>query len=176
MALFLFGPQFLSANCFSVNFFVALKLSLPSWQRYGIPLLCTLCHFQAHQITMGDEEPRAKRSRFDQTEPEPRRQSRFDRRSRSPSSRQSDSTRQRSPLSREPRSPGKEEEKRDEKRDEKPRDPAAAAGKKAFYPCCSASKRDTDPLRFQRPPQPKSMRSCRQRRESSMWTCPRSVL
>ncbi|PCG89215.1 K Homology domain, type 1 [Penicillium occitanis (nom. inval.)] len=54
---------------------------------------------------MADDERRAKRSRFDQTEPEPRR-SRFDRRSRSPASRHSDSTRQRSPLSREPRSPG----------------------------------------------------------------------
>ncbi|OGE50233.1 hypothetical protein PENARI_c017G03531 [Penicillium arizonense] len=58
---------------------------------------------------MAEEEPRAKRSRFDQTEPEPRR-SRFDRRSRSPSNRQSESTRTRSPLSRplsgEPRSPG----------------------------------------------------------------------
>ncbi|KAL1968836.1 hypothetical protein VTN77DRAFT_1197 [Rasamsonia byssochlamydoides] len=83
---------------------------------------------------MGDDERRAKRSRFDQTEPEPRRQSRFDRRSRSPSSRQSDSTRQRSPLSREPRSPGPEGEKQEkqgdkqpEKQPERPRDPAAAA-------------------------------------------------
>jgi hypothetical protein len=48
---------------------------------------------------MADDEPRAKRSRFDQTEPEPRR-SRFDRRSRSPSNRQSESARTRSPLSR----------------------------------------------------------------------------
>lgn len=55
---------------------------------------------------MADEEHRPKRSRFDQTTPEPRRQSRFDRRSRSPSSRQSEATRTRSPLSREPRSPG----------------------------------------------------------------------
>lgn len=53
---------------------------------------------------MADDERRAKRSRFDQTEPEPRR-SRFDRRSRSPSARQSESTRTRSPLSREARSP-----------------------------------------------------------------------
>ncbi|KAL2002018.1 hypothetical protein VTN02DRAFT_804 [Thermoascus thermophilus] len=69
---------------------------------------------------MGDDERRAKRSRFDQTEPEPRRQSRFDRRSRSPSSRQSESVRTRSPLSHEPRSPGAEAPKR-------PSDPAAAA-------------------------------------------------
>ncbi|KAL5050345.1 hypothetical protein BDW71DRAFT_173657 [Aspergillus fruticulosus] len=55
---------------------------------------------------MADEDRRSKRSRFDQTTPEPRRQSRFDRRSRSPSSRQSEATRTRSPLSREPRSPG----------------------------------------------------------------------
>ncbi|KAL1886285.1 hypothetical protein Plec18167_000214 [Paecilomyces lecythidis] len=65
---------------------------------------------------MADEERRTKRSRFDQTEPEPRR-SRFDRRSRSPSARQSESTRTRSPLSREPRSPGGDDKK----------DPAAAA-------------------------------------------------
>ncbi|KAJ5483441.1 K Homology domaintype 1 [Penicillium desertorum] len=55
---------------------------------------------------MADDEHRVKRSRFDQTEPEPRR-SRFDRRSRSPSTRQSESTRTRSPLSRPlSRSPG----------------------------------------------------------------------
>ncbi|KAJ5368321.1 uncharacterized protein N7496_008081 [Penicillium cataractarum] len=53
---------------------------------------------------MADDDRRVKRSRFDQTDPEPRR-SRFDRRSRSPSARQSESTRTRSPLSREPRSP-----------------------------------------------------------------------
>ncbi|PGH03787.1 hypothetical protein AJ79_07263 [Helicocarpus griseus UAMH5409] len=55
---------------------------------------------------MADSERRAKRSRFDQTEPEPRRPSRFNRRSRSPSARNSESARERSPLSREPRSPG----------------------------------------------------------------------
>ncbi|KAI8630719.1 KH domain protein [Xylariaceae sp. FL1651] len=49
---------------------------------------------------MDDTERRtAKRSRFDQTEPEPRR-SRFDRRSRSPGPRKSDHARDRSPLSR----------------------------------------------------------------------------
>lgn len=48
---------------------------------------------------MADDEPRAKRSRFDQTDSEPRR-SRFDRRSRSPSSNQPESARTRSPLSR----------------------------------------------------------------------------
>ena len=48
---------------------------------------------------MADDEHRVKRSRFDQTEPEPRR-SRFDQRSRSPSNRQSESARTRSPLSR----------------------------------------------------------------------------
>ncbi|KAJ5172438.1 hypothetical protein N7492_005031 [Penicillium capsulatum] len=53
---------------------------------------------------MADDDRRVKRSRFDQTEPEPRR-SRFDRRSRSPSAKQSESTRTRSPLSREARSP-----------------------------------------------------------------------
>ncbi|CAG8891077.1 unnamed protein product [Penicillium egyptiacum] len=50
---------------------------------------------------MADDEHRVKRSRFDQTEPEPRR-SRFDRRSRSPSNRHSESARTRSPLSRSP--------------------------------------------------------------------------
>ncbi|KAI1825408.1 hypothetical protein F4861DRAFT_538092 [Xylaria intraflava] len=49
---------------------------------------------------MDDTDRRtAKRSRFDQTEPEPRR-SRFDRRSRSPAARKPDSARDRSPLSR----------------------------------------------------------------------------
>ncbi|KAK5658590.1 hypothetical protein OQA88_1983 [Cercophora sp. LCS_1] len=48
---------------------------------------------------MDDSERRsAKRSRFDQTEPEPRRHSRFDRRSRSPPARKADSARDRSPL------------------------------------------------------------------------------
>ncbi|EEH18509.2 hypothetical protein PABG_07569 [Paracoccidioides brasiliensis Pb03] len=70
---------------------------------------------------MADSERRAKRSRFDQTEPEPRR-SRFDRRSRSPSTRNSDSTRERSPLSREFRSPGS-----DDKRKPASTDPTVAA-------------------------------------------------
>jgi hypothetical protein len=81
---------------------------------------------------MADDERRAKRSRFDQTEPEPRRGSRFDRRSRSPSSRQPESTRTRSPLSREPFSPGA-----DDSRKSGSVDPAAAAGmtsKKAAKP------------------------------------------
>ncbi|EAU34558.1 predicted protein [Aspergillus terreus NIH2624] len=71
---------------------------------------------------MADDERRSKRSRFDQTEPEPRRPSRFDRRSRSPSSRHSETARTRSPLSREPRSPSVDTSK-------KPAvsDPAAAA-------------------------------------------------
>ncbi|ROW10649.1 hypothetical protein VPNG_05157 [Cytospora leucostoma] len=51
---------------------------------------------------MDDTERRtAKRSRFDQKEPEPRRTSRFDRRSRSPSARKEDPIRDRSPLSKE---------------------------------------------------------------------------
>ncbi|PKS12236.1 hypothetical protein jhhlp_001536 [Lomentospora prolificans] len=50
---------------------------------------------------MDDAERRtAKRSRFDQTEPEPRRPSRFDRRSRSPPSKRSDAPRERSPIAR----------------------------------------------------------------------------
>ncbi|OAX77921.1 hypothetical protein ACJ72_07774 [Emergomyces africanus] len=71
---------------------------------------------------MADSERRAKRSRFDQTEAEPRRPSRFDRRSRSPSARNSDSARERSPQSREPRSPGN-----DDKRKSVSVDPTAAA-------------------------------------------------
>lgn len=71
---------------------------------------------------MADDERRVKRSRFDQTEPEPRRASRFDRRSRSPSSRQSEATRTRSPLSREPRSPSADPAKKSGGAD-----PAAAA-------------------------------------------------
>ncbi|THC99830.1 hypothetical protein EYZ11_000642 [Aspergillus tanneri] len=70
---------------------------------------------------MADDDRRTKRSRFDQTEPEPRRPSRFDRRSRSPSSRQSE-TRTRSPLSREARSPSAGAPK-----SSTPSDPAAAA-------------------------------------------------
>ncbi|KAJ5143950.1 K Homology domain type 1 [Penicillium bovifimosum] len=69
---------------------------------------------------MADDEHRVKRSRFDQTEPEPRR-SRFDRRSRSPSNRLSEPARTRSPLSRPlSRSPGADSPAR-------PSDPAAAA-------------------------------------------------
>ncbi|UKZ54711.1 hypothetical protein TrVGV298_008523 [Trichoderma virens] len=49
---------------------------------------------------MEDSERRPKRSRFDQTEPEPRRASRFDRRSRSPPTRRHEG-RDRSPLSKE---------------------------------------------------------------------------
>lgn len=72
---------------------------------------------------MADDDRRAKRSRFDQTEPEAPRRSRFDRRSRSPSAKQSESTRTRSPLSREPHSPAVDDAG-------KPAvsDPAAAAG------------------------------------------------
>ncbi|KAK0514201.1 hypothetical protein JMJ35_002818 [Cladonia borealis] len=71
---------------------------------------------------MADDEKRsAKRSRFDQTEPEPKRSSRFDRRSRSPSSRSADVRRSRSPLGqRTPFSPGSEGKST-------PLDPAAAA-------------------------------------------------
>ena len=74
---------------------------------------------------MADEERRtAKRSRFDQTEPEVKRSSRFDRRSRSPTSKISESRRSRSPIARERvLSPGTEENKK------AALDPAAAAGK-----------------------------------------------
>jgi hypothetical protein len=64
------------------------------------------------------DEPR-KRSRFDQTEPEPRR-SRFDRRSRSPPARKPDRPRSRSPVPRDSNTPV-----------EKKKDPAAAAAEAA---------------------------------------------
>ncbi|KAK3946190.1 hypothetical protein QBC46DRAFT_248318 [Diplogelasinospora grovesii] len=70
---------------------------------------------------MDDSERRsAKRSRFDQTEPEPRRTSRFDRRSRSPSARKPDANRERSPLSK-----GRDSSTPDSHKS--PVDPAAAA-------------------------------------------------
>src|SRR5271168_3861958 len=73
---------------------------------------------------MDDAERRsAKRSRFDQTEPEPKRTSRFDRRSRSPPpARHSDSRRSRSPVGRASGSPASESARKT------PLDPAAAAG------------------------------------------------
>ncbi len=82
---------------------------------------------------MGDDERRVKRSRFDQTEPEPRKASRFDRRSRSPSSRQTDSKRSRSPLGKDPRSPASSDKR------SASLDPAAAAGEYHHpHPCSSA--------------------------------------
>lgn len=73
---------------------------------------------------MADEERRSsKRSRFDQTEPEPKRSTRFDRRSRSPVDRESDSKRSRSPINKDtPLSPTTTERKKSGL------DPAAAAG------------------------------------------------
>lgn len=72
---------------------------------------------------MADAEPRPKRSRFDQTEPEPRRTSRFDRRSRSPPSQKSEPGRDRSPLPR-----ADDEAKKSEEPSTAALDPAAAAG------------------------------------------------
>ena len=75
---------------------------------------------------MDDTERRtAKRSRFDQTEPEPKRASRFDRRSRSPPARKTttESRRSRSPLARASGSPASDAAKKGGA------DPAAAAGK-----------------------------------------------
>ncbi|KAL8793353.1 MAG: hypothetical protein Q9195_004031 [Heterodermia aff. obscurata] len=71
---------------------------------------------------MADDERRtSKRSRFDQTEPEPKRASRFDRRSRSPTTRQPETRRSRSPIaSSKTLSPSAEGLK-------SPADPAAAA-------------------------------------------------
>ncbi|KAL9578096.1 MAG: hypothetical protein Q9203_007217 [Teloschistes exilis] len=84
---------------------------------------------------MADSESKysSKRSRFDQTEPEPKRSSRFDRRSRSPSRRESEVRRSRSPLaSSQPSSSGAGDRAA-------PKafaaDPAAAAG---TYKSCSS--------------------------------------
>ncbi|EPE07783.1 kh domain-containing protein [Ophiostoma piceae UAMH 11346] len=66
------------------------------------------------------ERRSVKRSRFDQTEPEPKRVSRFDRRSRSPPSKRDEPPRDRSPLSRE------RDTSADDKAPKRP-DPAAAA-------------------------------------------------
>lgn len=96
-------------------------LSLPPHVSAGRHLCCRILLLEP-EFAMADDERRAKRSRFDQTEPD-RRQSRFDRRSRSPTSRQPESTRHRSPLGREARSPGAEAPK-----SASPHDPAAAAG------------------------------------------------
>lgn len=75
---------------------------------------------------MADIEGQSKkRSRFDQTEPEPKRPSRFDRRSRSPPARTSENVRSRSPLDQKsPPSSSAAGAK-------SPNDPAAAAG--GFY-------------------------------------------
>ena len=71
---------------------------------------------------MGDDERTVKRSRFDQTEPEPRKASRFDRRSRSPSSRHHETRRSRSPLGKDLRGPASTDKR------SASLDPAAAAG------------------------------------------------
>ena len=92
---------------------------------------------------MNDEERRsAKRSRFDQTESEPKRSSRFDRRSRSPPNKDVNTRRSRSPMSREPFSPGSEEKRKAAV------DPAAAAG--TYHPTlnCGTSLAD---IPLQRP-------------------------
>ncbi|KAB5528176.1 hypothetical protein GE09DRAFT_1178036 [Coniochaeta sp. 2T2.1] len=71
-------------------------------------------------VAIEDDQGRRKRSRFDQTEPEPKRVSRFDRRSRSPPAKKHDSGRDRSPIS----SMGRDSATPDVK---SPVDPAAAA-------------------------------------------------
>jgi hypothetical protein len=73
-----------------------------------------------------EDTDRRKRSRFDQTEPEPKRASRFDRRSRSPPAKKHDTGRDRSPVS---SSKTRESATPDAK---SPVDPAAAAGKLCF--------------------------------------------
>jgi hypothetical protein len=110
------------------------------------------------------ERRTAKRSRFDQTEPEPRR-SRFDRRSRSPPAKKAELGRDRSPLNKDFNSPVP-----DVKRPSAV-DAAAAAGKSIIFafplllqPC--RMRRLT--YRFQLPLRPKSTLKYRQRKAFSM--------
>lgn len=96
-----------------------ILLPFPAIDRYRAPS----SRYKLYLNSMGDDERRVKRSRFDQTEPEPRKLSRFDRRSRSPSSRQqTDSRRSRSPLGKDLRSPVSSDKR------SASIDPAAAAG------------------------------------------------
>lgn len=73
-----------------------------------------------------EDTERRKRSRFDQTEPEPKRASRFDRRSRSPPAKRNDTGRDRSPISSKARDSATPDAK-------SPVDPAAAAGKLPWH-------------------------------------------
>jgi hypothetical protein len=80
---------------------------------------------------MDDSERRtAKRSRFDQTEPEPKRASRFDRRSRSPPSKRSE-PRDRSPLPKDG--------------DDAPKQPAVDAAAAAGTRCSETRSRSVPP-------------------------------
>ena len=115
---------------------------------------------------MADEERRSKRSRFDQTEPEPRKPSRFDRRSRSPVSRHSESRRSRSPLGKDSRSPTARDSKT-------PVDPAAAAGTSLS---CPETFQDSLLISYQLPLLQRSMRNFKQRRAYNMSTFPQSAL
>lgn len=98
-----------------------------------------------HLINMGDSErASSKRSRFDQTEPEPKRASRFDRRSRSPSAKQAESRRSRSPISKGANSNTPADGKKTAGSDA-----AAAAGEEARKLVCMKS---TDALQLRRLP------------------------
>lgn len=119
---------------------------------------------------MDDSERRTvKRSRFDQTEPEPKRASRFDRRSRSPPARRSEHGRDRSPLAQD----GAPEPKKS------PADAAAAAGEWCWVAMhldindgpSSVFKSLMNPQPL---PPPKSMRNSRPARESNTSMFPRS--
>jgi len=101
----------------------SLCSSIPSLNCFFQPFPHVCGCFHITILTMADEERRSsKRSRFDQTEADPKRSSRFDRRSRSPTRTQPESKRNRSPLNRaSPLSPGSSGKSAS--------DPAAAAGK-----------------------------------------------
>ncbi|CAG8955622.1 hypothetical protein HYFRA_00009576 [Hymenoscyphus fraxineus] len=102
---------------------------------------------------MDDTERRtAKRSRFDQKEPEPKRASRFDRRSRSPPAKKAESRRSRSPIDRKPESPAADGAKKPTA------DPAAAAAAAAARINAQIQAKkgiqhvDVPPIRSQDPP------------------------
>ena len=107
----------------------------------------------------------SKRSRFDQTEPEPKRSSRFDRRSRSPT-RYSESKRSRSPINRDrngPLSPSGSDGK-----SRTGHDAAAAAGKRTLCALVHLGLRLTF---LQLPQRPGSMPQFKQRKAYSTSMC-----
>lgn len=130
----------------------------PFRQRYQLELALISCPY-----VMDDSERKpAKRSRFDQTEPEPKK-SRFDRRSRSPPARRSE-TRDRSPL---PKEDGGEARKPSE-------DAAAAAGMNTHPSVYTVTVHEPPLTSSQRQLRPESTLNSKRAKVSSMWTFPQS--